>query len=166
MKTEKCTHCHKPIVCKVDDISNCDCQKVELLDETVKFLYEKTQHDCLCNDCLKKFDELTKFSLENKFPKRPTEMVEGLHFYMENGYFVFTELYHYLKGCCCKNGCRHCVYGIHKNSWKEFSIKKHRFKICVNLYFVAKSFILYFFALCWNKPNSNTSVFPRPSLFR
>lgn len=114
MKTEKCTHCHKVITCNVDDISNCDCQKVELLDETVVFLYEKTQHDCLCNDCLKKFDELTKFSLTNKFPKRPTEMVEGLHFYMENGYFVFTELYHYLKGRCCKNRCRHCVYGIHK----------------------------------------------------
>ena len=95
---ENCTHCHKTLDCKADDIQNCDCQKVELLDETVAFLYEKTEHDCLCNDCLKKFDEMMKFSMENKFPKRQSEMVEGLHFYMENGFFVFTEMYHFLKG--------------------------------------------------------------------
>lgn len=114
MNQYKCTHCHKPIVCNAEDIQNCDCQKIELLEETVKFLYDKTQHGCLCNDCLKKFDGLTKLAQTHKFPKRPTEMVEGLHFYMENGFFVFTELYHFLKGRCCKNGCRHCVYGIHK----------------------------------------------------
>ncbi|MEO8853246.1 MAG: DUF5522 domain-containing protein [Ginsengibacter sp.] len=41
-------------------------------------------------------------------------MIEGLHYYYENGYFVFTELYHLQRGYCCKNKCRHCAYGIKK----------------------------------------------------
>lgn len=114
MDQEKCTHCHTPIVCNAGDIQNCDCQKIQLLEETVAFLHEKTQHGCLCNNCLEKFDGLMKLAQTHKFPKRPSELVEGLHFYMENGFFVFTELYHFLKGRCCRNGCRHCVYGIHK----------------------------------------------------
>lgn len=114
MIKENCTHCRKEITCNVDDIGKCKCQQVELLDETVAFLHNKTQHDCLCNDCLRKFDEFTKFSKTNNFPKRPSEMTEGVHFYMKNGNFVFTELYHYLKGRCCNNGCRHCVYGFKK----------------------------------------------------
>lgn len=114
MEEQKCTHCHKIIQCNVEHIEDCACQKVELLDQTVAFLKEKTAHDCLCNACLLKFDEMMKYAQTHPFPKRPTELVEGVHFYMENGFFVFTELYHFLKGRCCKNGCRHCVYGFHK----------------------------------------------------
>lgn len=40
---------------------------------------------------------------------------EGEHFYFnENGYMVFTEIYHKLRGYCCKNGCKHCPFGYKK----------------------------------------------------
>lgn len=111
MKQLLCTHCRAPITCNTEDIRNCDCKQIDLNPDTVSFL-AKTYHKCLCNDCLKKFDELVMLSGQNVFPKRRSEMIEGLHYYMEDGYFVFTELYHLMKGQCCQNGCRHCVYGF------------------------------------------------------
>lgn len=49
--------------------------------------------------------------------KTPTkkELVENIDFYYENGMMVFTEKYHRERGYCCKNGCRHCVYGYVKS---------------------------------------------------
>lgn len=35
-------------------------------------------------------------------------------FYYENGKLVMTEQYHYSRGYCCGNGCKHCPYN-HKN---------------------------------------------------
>ena len=35
---------------------------------------------------------------------------EGEHYYMENGFMVFTEKYHLARGGCCGNSCRHCPY--------------------------------------------------------
>ncbi|MEM6346960.1 MAG: DUF5522 domain-containing protein [Bacteroidota bacterium] len=43
-------------------------------------------------------------------------MVEGEHYYInEQGYWVFTEKYHLLRGYCCENGCKHCPYGNTKS---------------------------------------------------
>ena len=36
---------------------------------------------------------------------------ENEHYYMENGFMVFTEKYHQARGSCCGNACRHCPYG-------------------------------------------------------
>jgi hypothetical protein len=36
-------------------------------------------------------------------------------FYIDNGYYVFTEKYHLKRGYCCKSGCRHCPWNF-KNS--------------------------------------------------
>ena len=33
-------------------------------------------------------------------------------YYSEEGYIVFTERYHEKRGYCCRNGCKHCPYGI------------------------------------------------------
>lgn len=41
-------------------------------------------------------------------------LIEGIHFYKESGYMVFTEIYHKLRGTCCQSGCRHCPYGYKK----------------------------------------------------
>jgi hypothetical protein len=49
------------------------------------------------------------------FPLKPSDLKEGVHYYIASGKWVFTEFYHLLRGHCCKNGCRHCVYG-HKKS--------------------------------------------------
>ena len=35
---------------------------------------------------------------------------ENIHYYMENGYMVFTEAYHLARGACCGNACRHCPF--------------------------------------------------------
>ena len=35
-------------------------------------------------------------------------------FYWENGFMVFTEVYHKKRGYCCQSGCRHCPYGFRK----------------------------------------------------
>ena len=41
-------------------------------------------------------------------------------FYVENGFHVFTEIYHLKRGYCCVNNCRHCpwknnISSDHKN---------------------------------------------------
>ena len=37
-------------------------------------------------------------------------LVQGRHFYIENGNYVFTEYYLKNRGYCCGNRCRHCPY--------------------------------------------------------
>ena len=48
----------------------------------------------------------------NQENKSETKFKEGLHYYIEEGNYVFTELYHRERGRCCRNGCRHCPYTI------------------------------------------------------
>jgi len=42
-------------------------------------------------------------------------LVEGVDFYREGPYFVFTEAYLRERGYCCESGCRHCPYGYQKD---------------------------------------------------
>ena len=42
--------------------------------------------------------------------KSRKDFIEGIHYYLENGKVVFTELYHKERGCCCGSKCRHCPY--------------------------------------------------------
>ena len=46
-------------------------------------------------------------------------LVEGVDFYREGAYVVFTEAYHLRRGYCCESGCRHCPYGA-ESSPAEF----------------------------------------------
>jgi hypothetical protein len=41
---------------------------------------------------------------------------EGVDYYIENGYWVFTQHYLLKRGWCCGNGCRHCPYGCKKGA--------------------------------------------------
>jgi Family of unknown function (DUF5522) len=41
-------------------------------------------------------------------------LVEGIDYYMENGFMVFTAVYLQKRGFCCRSGCRHCPYGFVK----------------------------------------------------
>lgn len=45
---------------------------------------------------------------------KPThkKLLEGIDFYIENDYVVFTEKFLKNRGYCCKSGCRHCPYGF------------------------------------------------------
>lgn len=107
-----CPRCNHSFECKVGDVANCQCNIT--IDNATKEFLAKTNYDCLCADCLKHFNQLVLLSKKHQFPIQKEFLIEGLHYYIENGYWVFTELYHLLRGYCCKNGCRHCVYGFKK----------------------------------------------------
>ena len=47
---------------------------------------------------------------ENASDWQIPELVEGVHYYLEDGFLVFTAVYHRLRGYCCGSGCRHCPY--------------------------------------------------------
>jgi len=102
---KSCSRCKEDISCKADDIANCDCAKIVLNEETTRFL-AKTNYDCLCNTCLEHLQDLVK--LTNEIPQK---MIPKIHYYIENGNYVFTEFYHIQRGYCCGSGCRHCGYG-------------------------------------------------------
>jgi uncharacterized protein DUF5522 len=43
------------------------------------------------------------------------ELIEGVDFYWEGPYMVFTEKYLKARGYCCESGCRHCPYGFKRD---------------------------------------------------
>jgi hypothetical protein len=43
-------------------------------------------------------------------PPQPAPLKEGVDYYIEKGYWVFTELFLRKRGYCCGSGCRHCPY--------------------------------------------------------
>jgi hypothetical protein len=78
----------------------------------------KTNYDCLCNQCLSELDPLARKAARDTFPPPGAPLTEGLHYYRENGRWVFTEYYHLLRGSCCRSGCRHCAYGYDPTAQK------------------------------------------------
>ncbi len=106
-----CGNCGKNISCKVPDIQNCACSTIKLSPQTKSFL-TKTYFDCLCNHCLEEINQKITGTANLSFPAKKEEFIEGVHYYREGNMWVFTELYHILKGSCCGNTCRHCVYGF------------------------------------------------------
>ena len=42
-------------------------------------------------------------------------LIEGIDFYYEGPYLVFTEKFLRDRGYCCESGCRHCPYGFRKD---------------------------------------------------
>lgn len=47
---------------------------------------------------------------------QPADLIEGVDFYREGPYVVFTELYLRNRGYCCESGCRHCPYGFDRTN--------------------------------------------------
>lgn len=103
-----CSRCNKGIQCNMNNIENCLCYQVTISMECVDYL-KNTRYNCLCNKCLIELDQLVK-KAENSTLK-PTE---NIHYYLENGLLVFTELNHIQRGYCCKSNCRHCAYGYNQ----------------------------------------------------
>lgn len=107
-----CKRCGSRFECKVDDVSNCQCSTISMSDVTRKFL-DHTYFGCLCANCLTEIESKVSALNGKSFPK-PGDQIEKIHYYIENGFYVFTEQYHLLRGLCCKSGCRHCPYGFKK----------------------------------------------------
>ena len=98
-----CQRCEKKTNSNTSFFSTCN--------EKIKHYLKKTTYQCLCEKCLAEIEKLVNESDGLSFPKTSQELVEGEHYYIQNGYWIFTEKYHYLRGNCCQNGCKHCVYG-------------------------------------------------------
>jgi hypothetical protein len=107
-----CKRCGNVFTCRADQIEKCHCSTVKLHPATLAFL-NQTEWGCLCSDCLREIDHNVTSSSGEQLPAA-SKLKEGIHYYVENGLFVFTEYYHLLRGYCCKNGCRHCAYGFKK----------------------------------------------------
>lgn len=105
-----CQGCQTEFTCNTNDINNCDCNTINLHPETSAYL-KKTSYDCLCKTCLENLNKYPELAKEYPFPDHPNKYVQGVHYYLDGQYWVFTHFYHYLKGQCCKNNCRHCAYG-------------------------------------------------------
>jgi hypothetical protein len=47
------------------------------------------------------------------------ELVEGVDYYWDGPYMVFTAEYLLNRGFCCQSGCRHCPYGFKKSDTSD-----------------------------------------------
>ena len=103
----KCERCSTDFMCNVENVEQCGCKTVLLTTDTIDFLKE-SHFDCLCNQCLNDLINRVTNALDG-----PTFSTEGIHYTLENGLLVFTELNHIQRGYCCKSDCRHCPYGYH-----------------------------------------------------
>ncbi len=110
---KNCPRCGAGFECRVGDVLRCQCSEVQLSEAADEFL-SKTHYDCLCKNCLAEINRLVSRAQRHPFPTRPEMLQEGIHYYRENGRWVFTEFYHVLRGYCCGSGCRHCAYGYEK----------------------------------------------------
>jgi Family of unknown function (DUF5522)/Cysteine-rich CWC len=116
-KQKICPRCKKEFMCNSENIAVCGCSQVVLSNETKSYL-TKTFFSCLCTTCLAELNDLIGLEKEYPFPGRGGDLIEGIHYYKEGEYRVFTELYLLSRGFCCRSGCRHCPYGFNKR-WAE-----------------------------------------------
>jgi Family of unknown function (DUF5522) len=49
----------------------------------------------------------------------PEQLIEGIDYYVEKGFVVFTAHYLRNRGYCCESGCRHCPYGFVRKDSQE-----------------------------------------------
>jgi Family of unknown function (DUF5522)/Cysteine-rich CWC len=112
-----CPRCKKEFTCNAENISLCACHQAPVSNETKSFL-TKTFFNCVCNNCLLDLNRLVAKEKEYPFPGRGGDLIEGVHYYKEGEYRVFTEFYLLSRGNCCRSGCRHCPYGFDKR-WAE-----------------------------------------------
>ncbi|WP_072039037.1 cysteine-rich CWC family protein [Flavihumibacter solisilvae] len=105
-----CSRCEGAFECRAGDIAHCQCNQVSITRQTTEFL-QRTSHGCLCSRCLSEINQLVEYSRLHPFVDQAELLIPGLHFYVENGGRVYTELYHIQRGSCCGKNCRHCAYG-------------------------------------------------------
>ena len=49
-------------------------------------------------------------------------LIEGVDFYYEGDFMVFTERFLRERGYCCESGCRHCPYGFRKEQRRDIPV--------------------------------------------
>src|SRR5690606_3900402 len=101
-----CPRCGSNMICKVGNITQCDCFTVQVSAETREFL-SKTDFACVCVNCLNDLELKQQLIKRFPFPSKKHEFIENVHYYIDGEKWVFTELYHISRGYCCGNSCRH-----------------------------------------------------------
>jgi hypothetical protein len=92
------------------------CSKSLSLIKTFAPLFNNEEVYSFCADCL--FVEIQKrcqlqgqmAKAENKALLCQGEVLEGIDYYKENQFYIFTAWSHLKRGSCCGNNCRHCPY--------------------------------------------------------
>jgi hypothetical protein len=51
-------------------------------------------------------------------------LIEGVDFYFEGRFMVFTEKFLRDRGYCCESGCRHCPYGFRKEQRTDVPVEE------------------------------------------
>lgn len=103
-----CVKCQSNFNCNKQDIENCHCYAFNFNQKTKKIISENYKN-CLCNKCLKLFNQFELNEINEDSDKK-ISLIENKHYYIENNLWVFTEYYHYLRGKCCENNCKNCIY--------------------------------------------------------
>ncbi|MFY7839101.1 MAG: DUF5522 domain-containing protein [Lacibacter sp.] len=124
-KEKNCSRCGTAFGCSTEDNGNsCWCNTYPPLFTPDPVI------NCMCQQCLQlatkeKIDAYVatmtaeKALHDNKakdLPRNSKQLVEGIDYYIENTFFVFTAWHHLRRGYCCKSGCRHCPYGFKKQT--------------------------------------------------
>ena len=111
MSAKSCSQCGQSFGCGIAE-RGCWCSQFPPI------LPLTTESDCLCPRCLlpKIQQAIADYLLAHPAPEaipsqyHTAELVEGVDYYREGGFWVFTEWYHRKRGHCCGNGCRHCGF--------------------------------------------------------
>jgi hypothetical protein len=123
MKHKNCSSCGIIFQCgSAGEAGGCWCNKYPPLFTPDPLV------NCMCETCLhkaikQKIDDYVagmtpeKAIIDNKAAVLPKakHLVEGIDYYNENSFIVFTTWHHLKRGYCCKNACRHCPYGFKKD---------------------------------------------------
>lgn len=115
MSKTNCPECGKAMTCGADMETGCWC------NEFPPVVAPEPGATCLCPSCLAvhlrqriqdRFASLDRAEcLQLARPYRDQKpLIEDLDYYMEHGLFVLTEWFHWKRGRCCGNACRHCPY--------------------------------------------------------
>jgi len=110
--------------CTVGRNNACWCSNYPSLQKLSELsgLNFEIKESCLCEKCLKaelkdKIDffvgEFMEGKVKNIAPHISNgsgKLIEGLDYYLEKGFWVFTQWNHLKRGYCCGSGCRHCPY--------------------------------------------------------
>ncbi len=111
--SKSCQRCTKEFDYKESYFNPLKINNFVVSPETTAFL-SRSYYGRLCNTCLSEVDYLVDSSKNDEYPKIAKDMIEGTHYYIQNGYKVFTEKFHFLRGQCCQNKCKNCAYGYNK----------------------------------------------------
>lgn len=55
---------------------------------------------------------------------KPPQLVEGVDYYREGPYLVFTEAFLRRRGWCCESGCRHCPWDYRPDRRSDVPIEE------------------------------------------